>query len=291
VQKIAFWSTVGSAYRFVFGNPGLLFQFFWPVVILFAAGKTLGFARLPLIVAIPIEVLGAVIMAGLTIAGALALNRAILLAERSWSAPFRFRRMHWRFLGVVLVIFLAMALLSFPVAQVFSALLWAGVNSKPSFFMPGFLVMAIGLHVVQLLIWIALGRLSLAFPAIAIGEGTGTLARAWLRSDQNIWRLFLGWALCWMPFELLNYGIDRVISSANLGEEPKVFIGSIKTIPALNSYLAAASSTVIMAVATTVALAFYAFAYAQLARGDLAQTLAASRARAMTNPIQEAPSA
>lgn len=61
-------------------------------------------------------------------------------------------------------------------------------------------------------------RLSLLFPAIAVGDRTMTLARSWSLTKHCMWRLFWGSFLCVLPFSIVGNAIDNVLKVPGLSE-------------------------------------------------------------------------
>ena len=104
--KLAFWDTVNGAYRFVAGHPSMVLRTGWLYLVLNAIDVALrrGNSLTPSLRAVAFAV--AILLIGASIAWHVALLRAILLNEHSWTAALQFRRRHWRLLGVGLLLFL-----------------------------------------------------------------------------------------------------------------------------------------------------------------------------------------
>jgi hypothetical protein len=61
-------------------------------------------------------------------------------------------------------------------------------------------------------------RLSLLFPAVAVGDRTMTLARSWALTTRNTWRLFWGSFVCALPFSVAGNIIEKVLQVQGLAE-------------------------------------------------------------------------
>ena len=271
VRKIAFWRTVRGAYRFVFTSPGLLIRLIWPASGFLVILIPLYFFRASPLLAVPFLALGYLFLIAVATMAGLAFNRAVLLNERKWLAV-RFHWPHWRFLGVSFVIVLVMSLPSHILGAIISGFLpeSARIGLSP------LMVIVIGWSVVvftKLVLWSAVGRLMLALPAIALGEGSGIFARAWQRSKGNAWRLLLGWAVCWMPLQLLPEIVSRTYYLIKQPAKTIVFDDS----SLYGTLLSSTANSGMDLLSTCLAMAFYAYSYAQLAHSDLAQALAAAR--------------
>ncbi len=267
-----FWRTVCGAYKFVFTNPSLLIWLIWPASVFLIILTLLQFFRAPQSVAVPFLTLAYLLLIAVTIMAGLAFNRAILLNERHWLAV-RFHWPHWRFLGASFVIVLVMSL----PFNILTPIIFAFFADSVRIGLSPYIIVVVAWGVVvliKLVLWSAVGRLMLALPAIALGEGAGIFARAWQRSNGNVWRLFLGWALTWIPLQLLPDVVSRLYYLAKYHGSVVAYDNPIP----YSALLSAAIHGGTDFLSACLAMAFYAYSYAQLAQPNLAQTLTAARA-------------
>ena len=92
-------------------------------------------------------------------------------------------------------------------------------------------------------------RFSLVLPAIAVGDKSMTLSRAWKVSEGNTWRLFWGAFICALPFTIVQRICEKLAESTT----NPIFVG-IGIIAEMMSYATAAG--------------FFSFAYVQLAQAN-----------------------
>jgi hypothetical protein len=202
VGKIALWRTIAAAYRFTFGDVGRFLRISAIWLGLQLALQAVGAAMGPEGAALAALhfVLRILAVAGST-AFSVAWCRAILMSETSggW-ATLRFGRREWRFLGNSILIGLIVVLPGIPFG-------WAVASGSLPINLESFsswqaivALSAIGV----LMALIAVSRLSLAFPAVAVEETGEVLDQAWKRGRGNTVRLFLGWIIGGVPFSAIN---------------------------------------------------------------------------------------
>jgi len=271
LQKLEIWRPLGAAYRFVFARPGWFLPSAWPGLILLISLEA-GFAYADAILPPPsptdhlMLVLGAVLVAlCAAVSAAVAIQRSIFLGETSWGAGLRFGRLQLRYLGAALLIvailvvpFIIFVELLGPLAV---GLARAGVSTRATLASE-----AASAYVLLALLWLPVGKLLLALPAVALDEGE-VISGAWERSRGNAWRLFLAGLACLVPLTVVqaaaDYALRAYAASARL-----VTLDSGATI-FLREYAIFASGldAVIAVLEFALLMAFYAFAYRQFAEG------------------------
>ncbi len=223
-RKIAFWTTIGDSFEFVFDDFGRFARLAGPWVVIAA-----------ILFAILIAVFGvqtfekaqfglrhqpfsgprAISTAVLAIYGiaayvafSVAWHRAVLLGEAgSALAALRFQRREWRFLGfwilvallafgVLFGILVVLALVGVVISLIVSGGDIAGVHSRAA----AFYLIPLALVIVSFIAIVPfLARFSLGLPAIAIEEPEGVFGRSWRRGWRNGWRLIWGPIICVIP--------------------------------------------------------------------------------------------
>jgi len=260
VVKLAFWDTVNGAYRFVAGHPLIVLRTGWLYLILNAFDMALrrGGSLTPSLRAVAFAI--AILLIGAGVAWHVALVRAILLDEHSWTAALQFRRRHWRLLGVG-VLLLLMVL---PVAAV------AALIGILAFHFGGPVAVAVfvlfaAVGVVALTVIAC--RLYLLSPAIATDDPAKAIRAAWRRGGGNSWRLLFGDFLMIAPAIIV---VGLIGGAGGL----LVFVATHGDL-SFNEWLAQFSfgsrlalgvaQGVMQLVISAFSVTFYAFAYRQLA--------------------------
>ena len=258
--KLAFWDTVNGAYRFVAGHPLIVLRTGWLYLILNAFDMALrrGGSLTPSLRAVAFAI--AILLIGAGVAWHVALVRAILLDEHSWTAALQFRRRHWRLLGVG-VLLLLMVL---PVAAV------AALIGILAFHFGGPVAVAVfvlfaAVGVVALTVIAC--RLYLLSPAIATDDPAKAIRAAWRRGGGNSWRLLFGDFLMIAPAIIV---VGLIGGAGGL----LVFVATHGDL-SFNEWLAQFSfgsrlalgvaQGVMQLVISAFSVTFYAFAYRQLA--------------------------
>ena len=95
-------------------------------------------------------------------------------------------------------------------------------------------------------------RFGLVLPAIAVGDKTMTLSRAWKLSDGNTWRLFWGAFASALPFTIVQRICERLSETT-----PNAIITGVGLVAEMMSYATAAG--------------FFSFAYMQLAQPNVSE--------------------
>ena len=262
--KLAFWDTVGEAYRFVFTQPLTIMRAGWAVLaidfvnlLLPAAG--IKSAALQVLLAVIVYVL----FIGIAVAWHIALARAILLGESSWLAALRFHRRQWRLIGVSL---LFTVLVGVPVAI---GAIAVAVAHPAGIVVAPFAIVFLALCIVV----IAAGvRFYLVIPAIAIDDPAKAIRAAWRRGQRNTLRLFFGVLICLLPVFLIVWigafaFFSRWIGFLNNGNapDPNAALGFFfRSHPAMLAAIAG-GGTLLSLLASALFIAFYALAYRQIA--------------------------
>jgi hypothetical protein len=201
MAKIAFWRTVGDAYRDLFDNLGrfLILSGAWliAIVLTFVVAALLSFVSI--VLAYVVVIIGAVLFyfSGVLVF-AVAWHRAILLDEPP-RMSLRFGRREWRFLGYSILIGLVFSGAAVAGGAAFAALA-IGLGAA---FGGGTVVAAVS-PIVIIAAWAICARLSLALPAAAVDEPGGLLRAAWRRGKGNAVRLFFGPLVCAVPIFILQ---------------------------------------------------------------------------------------
>ena len=260
VVKFAFWDTVNGAYRFVAGHPLMVLRTGWLYLILNAFDVALrrGDSSAPSLRAIAFAI--AILLIGAGIAWHIALVRAILLDEHSWAAALQFRRRHWRLFGVSIVLFLMLL----PIVVV------AGLIGFFAFHFGGPVGIAIFVLFATVgifaLILVAC-RLYLLGPAIATDDPAKAIRAAWRRGRGNSWRLFFGDLLMIVPAVvvagLIGGAGGLLVFVATHGDLS--FNDWIAQLSFGSRLALGVAQGVIQLVISAFNVAFYAFAYRQLA--------------------------
>jgi hypothetical protein len=280
MPRIPFWRTIGAAFGFVFGNPARLVRiiWIWPALsaAYFALDLMIPISHSPAMVLLA-SVITIVVGIAVLIAVSVALFRAVLLGDTSWTATLHFGRRHWRLLGTGTLIVLAMAiptlLLQNLLLNLAAGLIMSGQGSLT--------LLTAGNAVVTLLmlaLWSVCCRLMLALPAAALDERDDLLATAWERSRGNTWRLFLASLACWLPFYLLGSVIDRIASSYGItGHSTTLASGLTVTIETrdIAADVLFVGNLLLPMLLASVMIVFYAFAFRRLAGGDGAVSIGA----------------
>jgi hypothetical protein len=260
VFKLAFWDTVNAAYRYVFTHPLTVLRAGWLYLLIGAIHLSVrkgepfepGPALLAGIVAI--------LLIAASIAWHIALFRAILLNESTWSAAVQFRRRHWRLVGVGILLFLILVPATAIVAGIGVVLVHAGGPAA----IGGVLIIVVAVTAVI----IVASRFYLLGPAIATDDPAKAIRAAWRRSHGNTFRLLFGGLLMILPaiivlavvgggaglllFVVIGGGVPLDEWMMQLGFASRTAIGLVQAIVQL--------------VVGALSIAFYALAYRQLAQ-------------------------
>ena len=255
MKKIAFWRTVGDAYRFLFGN---LARFFvlsggWLVAIALTIGATVLLSLVSSVLAYGVAIIGAVLFYfGGVLAFAVAWHRAILLSEPP-RLSLRFGRREGRFFGYSLLIGLV-----FLGAALAGGIVLGGLLAA---FRTGGAMIAILSPIMAIVAWGICARLSLALPAAAVDEPGGLLKTAWRRGKGNAVRLFFGPFVCAIPPIILQAILQFLLGP------PFWRPGMARNMTALPLTMSLLYVILVFAqVAVTVG--FLSFSYRQLTAGD-----------------------
>lgn len=260
MAKLAFWDTVNGAYRFIFSHPLMVVRTGWLYLALTALdfalrrGAELGAPLTAVTFAVGVLLIGA------SIAWHIALLRAILLGERSWSAALQFRYRQWRLLGVGVLLFLMLL----PIMAV------AAIAGVAAFHIRGIAAGAlfIALAAVASVIFIAAAcRFYLLGPAIATDDPARAIRAAWRRGSGNTLRLFFGSALMILPAAIVGVmvggGGGLLFFLATHGDlSASAWVAQLGF--ASRAAIGLAQGTVQLVV-SAFNVTFYAFAYRQLA--------------------------
>jgi hypothetical protein len=192
VAKLAFWDTVNGTYRFVFTHPLTLLRAGWLYGLLdalnFAVSRTTpAEPRLT-----PVALATTVLFFGASIAWNVALTRAILLREDTWSAALQFRQRQWRLLGVMLLLLLILIAIGVVAAVLGVLAFHFGGTAVKALFVVGAILGSIALLA-------AASRINLIGPAIATDDPAKAIRAAWHRGRGNTGRLFFGAVLMVLP--------------------------------------------------------------------------------------------
>ncbi len=189
--KLAFWDTVNAAYRYVFAHPLMVLRAGWLYILIgaihFSFRKNEPFEPGPVLAASVITIL----LIAASIAWHIALFRAILLNESTWSAAVQFRRRHWRMVGVGLLLFLILVPAPAVVAGIGVVLVHIGGPAA----IGGVLIIVVAVTAVV----IVASRFYLLGPAIATDDPAKAIRAAWRRGHGNTFRLFFGGVLMILP--------------------------------------------------------------------------------------------
>jgi hypothetical protein len=112
----------------------------------------------------------------------------------------------------------------------FSPILLAGLGAaaflgKPAGDGPAFIVVLV-LFALVIACLIVTMRLSLLFPATAVGDRTMTITRSWQLTKGCSWRLFWGSFLCALPFSIAGNIVEKLLEVPGLAE-PALAVGLV----------------------------------------------------------------
>jgi hypothetical protein len=260
MTKIAFWRTVGDAYRFLFGD---LARFFvlsgaWLIVIVVTAIVADALFLVSSVLAYLALIIGAVVFYfGGIFAFAVDWHRAILRGGTPQMA-LHFGRREWRFFGysaLIGLIFMGI-LVAGGIAYFALANGRTGARGIAAVLLPAVLVVA----------WGILARLSLALPAVAVDEPGGQLRAAWRRAKGNTIRLFFGPFVCAIPGIILQAAMQAVLG-------PPVWqAAALRTTqharPTEGQLIVSLCYVVLYFVQTALAIGFLSFSYRQVTGGS-----------------------
>jgi len=199
MSKLPVWDEIKAAFRHFFGHLRWFEAAAWPWLVILVLWKALA-AALGLPVQYPeadqlVEVCWQWIA---EIGVAVAWHRAILLGEPIAGRP-RFGRAELRFLGVGVVLSLAMALPFLPAAV-------AAVAGAQRVAVGGLVLLG---GTVATIAAVLAARCYLALPGAAIGSPIG-LDASWRRTRGNGWRIFWGLIGCAVPGSAAVFGWDSL---------------------------------------------------------------------------------
>lgn len=256
--KLAFWDTVNGAYRYVFAHPLMIVRTGWLYFLLNGVNFVLRDVTHRTFSVEVLAVVVTVLVFAASIAWHIALLRAILLGEHSWTAALQFRRRHWRIIGVTLL------LMAIVVPAVFVAVVIAIVAAH----IGGPLAIVVyALIAVAAFIAMDLGpRIYLMAPAIAIDDPARAIRAAWRRGRRNTQRLFFGSLLMILPAVIVAAiagGLVGMLLFAMQGETPGEWFAELG--PVSRAVLGFAQVAVQLVIGAF-GVAFSALAYNQLAQ-------------------------
>lgn len=258
MRKIAFWRTVGDAFRFLFGNPTRFFILSggWLVAIVVTFVVTLLLFSVSTVLAYFVLIIGAVLFYfGGVLAFAVAWHRAILCGEAP-RMSLRYGPREWRFMGYSLLIGLVFLGTAIAGGIVFGGL---AVGLAASGRAGG--IVAILSPIVAIVAWGVCARLSLALPAAAVDEPGGQLKTAWRRGKGNAIRLFFGPIVCAIPVIIVQTVLQFLMGppfwQAGMAH-------SMTALPLTVSLL----DVILYYVQAAVTVGFLSFSYRQLTGGD-----------------------
>jgi hypothetical protein len=224
VVKLAFWKTIGETYRLVFTRPLTILRAGWVWLALNIIMNFAGFlfpikpgAQQPASVSfhafiIPFTitfVIGILIWVSY-ISWMIALSRAILLGETSWTTALQFSYRHWRFIGISFLvsllftsIVLGVMLVGY-VIGIIAAPIMAALQLSPVTSIPRSAIFAAGIGVTLVCALFILTGLELYLPAIAIDDPHGAIRAAWRRSRGNRFRMFFAFIASSLPYMIIT---------------------------------------------------------------------------------------
>ena len=257
--KLAFWKTVGGAYRYVFAHPLTVLRAGWAYLLVDTVSLFLRKAAAPAPEIILAGVVVTVLLIAAGIAWHIALARAILLGEQTWSAAVQFRHRHWRMLGLGVLLFLMLV----PATAV---VVLAGIFAIHA----GWPAAAGGIVLIPIAVVAAImfaSRLYLLAPAVAIDDPAKAIGAAWRRGRRNMLRLFFGGLLMVVPATVV-----LAIVGGSIGLLLFFALGGGVPVDEWLAQLSLASrvalglgQAVLQVFVGALSIAFYAFAYRQLA--------------------------
>jgi hypothetical protein len=276
VAKLAFWRTIGDAYLFVFARPLRLLRIggLWlvlSVLYIYAMEppSPQGLNAAVLRSYIALVVLGLLFLAVGLISFAVAWCRAVILGEiRPWWAVLRLGRRELRFLGYVVLIGV---LVSVPIfACLLLVLRWLAltIQHAPAEFHVVVLWILGFEWVFMLFLWLFCARLTLLFPAVAADE-RHVLRRAWARGKGSWPRLYFGPICCYLPLAAFESLVLKLLGPGHVVKMKFVFISGFTFSVERGGELHHAIGAVIGFLQLALVIAYYSFAYRQLAGAAL----------------------
>lgn len=257
--KLSFWDTVNGAYRYVFAHPLTVLRAGWAYLLVDAVSLFLHKAAAPAPEMILAGIVVTVLLVAASIGWHIALVRAILLDEHAWSAAVQFRHRHWRMLGVGVLLFLMLV----PATGVAVLAGIFAIHAGRPAAAGGVLVIPI---VVVAAIMLA-SRLYLLAPAVAIDDPAKAIGAAWRRGRRNTLRLFFGGLLMVVPATVM-----LAIVGGSVGLLLFFAVGGSVPVDEWLAQLSLASraalglgQAILQIFVGALSIAFYAFAYRQLA--------------------------
>jgi hypothetical protein len=260
MRKIAFWRTVGDAYRFLLGNLArfLVLAGGWLIAIIFTVAAAALLSFVSPVLAVVVVIVGAILFYfGGVLAFAVAWHRAILRGDPPRMA-LHFGPRERRFLGYSALIGLIFFAIAFAGGIVLGGL---AVALKAAFGKPGILVAALS-PIVAIVAWGFCARLSLALPAAAVDEPGGQLKTAWRRGQGNALRLFFGPIVCAIPIVILQIVLQLVLGPPfwRAGMARTLMAHSMTALPLTMSLL----YIILIFAQVAVTVGFLSFSYRQL---------------------------
>jgi hypothetical protein len=259
MRKIAFWRTVGDAYRFLFGNLArfLVLTGGWLIAIIVTVAAMALLSLVSQVLALVVVIIGAILFYfGGVLAFAVAWHRAILRGEPP-RMSLHFGPRERRFLGYSAVIGLIFFAIAFAGGMVLGGL----VVGLAAFGKPGILVAALS-PIVAIIAWGLCARLSLALPAAAVDEPGRLLKTAWRRGRGNAVRLFFGPIVCAIPIIILQTVLQLVLGPPfwRAGMTRTLMAHTMTALPLTMSLL----YIILIFVQVAVTVGFLSFSYRQL---------------------------
>lgn len=228
VERYELGSNIGAAYGLVGRNLGWLALLFvaWTVLVVaigFAglAGVRLAVDGIPDLAAFGTneEMLALVSLVPFFIVGVAAISAVIVAWHRRIVTGTRTRNPFSVGLDAILR-YIACAIVVFGIA--FSPLVLAGASAAAFLPKPGpespVWAFVLVLFVLAIACSLVTMRLSLLFPATAVGDRTMTHSRSWQLTKGCSWRLFWGSFLCALPFSIAGNLLEKLLEVPGLAE-------------------------------------------------------------------------
>lgn len=275
MRKFAFWRGIGAAYLFVFRQPLRFLKIVWPwLVVLLAEDVAESYLYSALLPGSPGKYMLAVSVSFLLaavsfVAVSVGLYRSILRGEVFWLAGLHFGRRQWHFLGIGLLVGLAVGFPVFVVLQIFSSLMLA-VFVGTGLSLPMLAGVSAAVWVVGMIAWFFASRMLLALPAAALDEDQ-PISRAWERSKNgNSWQLFIGSLCCGLPLMAIQSLVSGFLPKHSLGGMKFRFAGGGSLTIREHWFVGDAVNTVFTVIEIAILIAFYSYAYQRITGADRA---------------------
>lgn len=235
IERFELGNNIGAAYGLVGRNLGALAILFvaWTVVVLIVgfvglAGVRLAVGGIPLATFVANEeVLSLVSLVPFFVVGMAAISAVIVAWHRRIVTGTRTSNPFSVGLDAILR-YIACVVVVFGIA--FSPILLAGLGAaaflgEPAGDGPAFIVVLVLFALVIACVIVTM-RLSLLFPATAVGDRTMTITRSWQLTKGCSWRLFWGSFLCALPFSIAGNIVEKLLEVPGLAE-PALAVGLV----------------------------------------------------------------